>query len=251
MVHRFSLHATSRETRTLVTRARLKSFWPPLCNVRAYITCSTIRPVLLSSCPVRACTRWLRILQQNLLHPALTKTFMGTSILFLKYRYLPIQNLLDTSTSPFKKTKKTREWSVSLQKKKDELKRKEEAKHPTSLASISPQKRRYGDAVEYKMNKYSRIEQAKNLVFQWKASNTDQSEITQILQSAPNGQSVGLKAKVLFKGDKETVYSKTREKKPHQIWHCCRWHYWSGNCNSVGKSNRRSWTAQLLSLQRT
>ena len=62
------------------------------------------------------------------------------------------------------------------------------------------------------MNKYSRIEQAKNLVFQWKASNTDQSEITQILQSAPNGQSVGLKAKVLFKGDKETVYSKHAKK---------------------------------------
>ena len=118
IVHPFSLHATSRETRTLVTRARLKSFRPPSCKVRAHITCSTLRPVLLSSCPVRACTRWLRVLQQNLLHPALTKTFMGTSILFLKYRYLPIQNLLDTSTSPFKKTKKTREWSVSLQKKK-------------------------------------------------------------------------------------------------------------------------------------
>nr|XP_058960511.1 uncharacterized protein LOC131787418 [Pocillopora verrucosa] len=44
------------------------------------------------------------------------------------------------------------------------------------------------------------------------SSNTDQSEITQILQSAPNGQSVGLKAKVLFKGDKETVYSKHAKK---------------------------------------
>ncbi|CAH3115012.1 unnamed protein product [Pocillopora meandrina] len=62
------------------------------------------------------------------------------------------------------------------------------------------------------MNKYSRIEQAKNLAFQWKASNTDQSEITQILQSALNGQSVGLKAKVLFKGDKETVCSKHAKK---------------------------------------
>ena len=96
--------------------------------------------------------------------------------------------------------------------KKDELKRREEAKLPTSLTSISPQKRRYGDGVEYKMNKYSRIEQAKNLAFQWKASNTDQSEITQILQSAPNGQSVRLKAKVLFRGDKETVYSKHAKK---------------------------------------
>ena len=45
----------------------------------------------------------------------------------------------------------------------------------------------------------------------------DRSEITQILQSAPNGQSVGLKAKVLFKGDKETVYSKQAKKKPHQM----------------------------------
>lgn len=88
IVHPFSLHATSRETRTLVTRARLKSFRPPSCKVRAHITCSTLRPVLLSSCPVRAYIRWLRVLQQNLLHPALTKTFMGTSILFLKYRYL-------------------------------------------------------------------------------------------------------------------------------------------------------------------
>ena len=198
IVHPFSLHATSRETRTLVTRARLKSFRPPSCKVCAHITCSTLRPVLLSSCPVHACTRWLRVLQQNLLHPALTKTVMGTSTLFLKYRYLPIQNLLDTSTSPFKKTKKTCEWSVSWN----------EGRKPNFLSS----QKRYGDGIEYKMNKYSRIEQAKNLAFQWKASNTDQSEITQILQSAPNGQSVGLKAKVLFKGDKETVYSKHAKK---------------------------------------
>ena len=90
----------------------------------------------------------------------------------------------------------------------------EEAKLPTSLKNISPQKRRYGEGVEYRMNKYSRIEQAKNLAFQWKASNTDESDITvtQLLQSAPNSQSVGLKAKVLFKGDTETVYSKHAKK---------------------------------------
>lgn len=60
------------------------------------------------------------------------------------------------------------------------------------------------------MNKYSRIEQAKNLAFQWKPSNTNESDITvtQLLQSTPNGQSVGLKAKVLLKGDADTVYSK-------------------------------------------
>ena len=39
----------------------------------------------------------------------------------------------------------------------------EEAKLPTSLKNISSQKRRYGEGVEYRMNKYSRIEQAKNL----------------------------------------------------------------------------------------
>lgn len=97
---------------------------------------------------------------------------------------------------------------------KDELKRREDAKLPTSLKNISPQKRRYGEGVEYRMNKYSRIDQAKNLAFQWKTSNTDESDITvtQLLQSAPNGQSVGLKAKVLFKGDTETVYSKHTKK---------------------------------------
>ena len=99
---------------------------------------------------------------------------------------------------------------------KDELKRREEAKLPTSLKNISPQKRRYGEGVECRMNKYSRIEQAKNLAFQWKTSNTDESDtsVTQLLQSAPNGQSVGLKAKVLFKGDTETVYSKHAKKDP-------------------------------------
>lgn len=88
---------------------------------------------------------------------------------------------------------------------KDELKRREDAKLPTSLKNISPQKRRYGEGVEYRMN---------NLAFQWKTSNTDESDITvtQLLQSAPNGQSVGLKAKVLFKGDTETVYSKHTKK---------------------------------------
>ena len=209
IVHPFSLHATSRETRTLVTRARLKSFRPPSCKVRAHITCSTLRPVLLSSCPVRAYIRWLRVLQQNLLHPALTKTFMGTSIVS------EIQIPSDPKSAGYfdftiqENQENTRVICFTAEKK-DELKRREEAKLPTSLTSISPQKRRYGDGVEYKMNKYSRIERAKNLAFQWKASNTDQSD--QILQSAPNGQSVGLKAKVLFKGDKETVYSKHAKK---------------------------------------
>ena len=97
---------------------------------------------------------------------------------------------------------------------KVELKRREQHKLPTCLTSISPQKKRYSDGVEYKMNKYSRIEPAKNLEFQWKSSNTNRSEmtVTQLLQSTPNGQSVGLKAKVLFKGEKETVYSKTLKK---------------------------------------
>ena len=87
--------------------------------------------------------------------------------------------------------------------KKDELKRREKGKAPTCVTKISPRKRRYGEEEEYKMNKCSRIEQAKNLAFQWQELNTERSEITvaQILQSAPNGQSVGLKAKVIFKGD--------------------------------------------------
>ena len=64
------------------------------------------------------------------------------------------------------------------------------------------------------MNKYSRIEQAKNLAFQWKPLNTVECNITvtQLLQSAPNGQSVGLKAKVVFKEYAETVYSKHAKK---------------------------------------
>lgn len=126
----------------------------------------------------------------------------------------------------------------------------------TTGGSTTPyfsQKRRYCEGVEYRMNEYSRIEQAKNLAFQWKPSNTDESDITvtQLPQSTPNGQSVRLKAKVLFKGDADTVYSKHAKKKPYQMWPGCCWHYWSDHCNSVGKSNRRSWTALLLSLQRT
>ena len=51
VVHPFSLHATSRETHTLVTRARLKSFRPP------HVTCARISRAqlcVLSSC-VRSC----------------------------------------------------------------------------------------------------------------------------------------------------------------------------------------------------
>jgi len=98
--------------------------------------------------------------------------------------------------------------------KRDELKRKEEAKLPTCLTNVSPQKRRFGEGIEYKMNKYSRIEPAKNLAFQWRATKTAQSEftVTEILESAQSGQSVGLKGKVLSKGDKETVYSNNMKK---------------------------------------
>lgn len=83
-------------------------------------TCARI-PRALGSCAVSslipcACRRWLQILQRNLLHLARIKTSRDTSMQSLKSEHLLIQNLLDILSSPFKKTTRKLEWSVSTQK---------------------------------------------------------------------------------------------------------------------------------------
>lgn len=83
-------------------------------------TCARI-PRALGSCAVSslipcACRRWLQILQRNLLHLARIKTSRDTSMQSLKSEHLLIQILLDILSSPFKKTTRKLEWSVSTQK---------------------------------------------------------------------------------------------------------------------------------------
>ena len=52
--------------------------------------------------------------------------------------------------------------------KHDEVKQQEKSKLPVHLSNMSLQKRRYGEGMEYKMNKFSRLTLAKNLPVQWK-----------------------------------------------------------------------------------
>ena len=90
-----------------------------------------------------------------------------------------------------------------------EVKEKEQSKWPCRITNVSPQKRRFAEGMEYKMNKFSRVTKAKNLAFQWKeAANLPDSTVQDVLESKAIGDVVTLKAKVLSKSDVETVYSR-------------------------------------------
>ena len=97
--------------------------------------------------------------------------------------------------------------------KHEEVKQQEKSKLPTNLSNISPQKRRYGEGIEYKMNKFSRLSPAKNLPFQWKQrAQCSQGTIKEILEKKSIGEVVAVKAKVLSKSDVSSVYSHAMKK---------------------------------------
>ena len=93
--------------------------------------------------------------------------------------------------------------------KRDELKEKEKSKFPVHMSNTSPQKRRFAEGVEYRINKFSKLSPAKNLSFQWRQPTNSQSSqtctIKEILDTKGNGDLVAIKAKVLSKS--ESVYS--------------------------------------------
>lgn len=97
--------------------------------------------------------------------------------------------------------------------KHDEVKQQEKSKLPVHLSNMSPQKRRYGEGIEYKMSKFSRLTPAKNLPFQWKEwAQSSQGTIKEILENKSNGEIVSLKAKALSKSDVSSVHSHVMKK---------------------------------------
>ena len=94
-----------------------------------------------------------------------------------------------------------------------EVKDKEQCKRPCLLTNVSPQKRRFAEGMEYKMNKYSRVTIVKNLAFQWKeGADLSETTVKDILESKATGDIVTLKAQVLSKSDVQTVYSRNLRK---------------------------------------
>lgn len=94
-----------------------------------------------------------------------------------------------------------------------EVKDKEQCKRPCLLTNVSPQKRRFAEGMEYKMNKYSRVTIVKNLAFQWKeGADSSETTVKDILESKATGDIVTLKAQVLSKSDVQTVYSRNLRK---------------------------------------
>lgn len=102
--------------------------------------------------------------------------------------------------------------------KYDGIKEKEQCKSPVRLQNVSPQKRKYEpDSTEYKMNNYSKIMVTKNLSFPWRdipgGSGTEKEvSVREIVNSCFNGDTVMIKAKVVWKGDSEIVFSRTMKK---------------------------------------
>ena len=97
--------------------------------------------------------------------------------------------------------------------KHDEVKQQEKSKLPVHLSNMRPHKRRYGEGMEYKMNKFSRLTPAKNLPFQWKErAQSSQGTIKEILENKGNGEVVALKSKVLSKSEVSSVHSHVMKK---------------------------------------
>ena len=102
--------------------------------------------------------------------------------------------------------------------KQETLKQKEAAKSPVRIVSVSPQKRKYEpDTVEYKMGNKSKVINTTNMPFPWAEVGDNKPKevsISNIFTSNP-GDVVSLKATVVSKSDRETVYSHTMRKSLH------------------------------------
>lgn len=99
--------------------------------------------------------------------------------------------------------------------KRLQLKDNEENKSPVKLLSVSPTKRRYEpESTEYLMNNRSKVVRTKNIPFPWSKvlGEGEQLTVSQIMESSNNGDVVAVKAKVLWKGDNESVYSPSMRK---------------------------------------
>ena len=99
--------------------------------------------------------------------------------------------------------------------KRDAIKEKEECKSPVRLLNISPQKRKFEpDTTEYKLTNQSKIMVTKNLTFPWAnmAEFSKELAIQDIYDKMTTGDIVSIKAKVVWKGDTEIVYSRSMRK---------------------------------------
>ena len=81
--------------------------------------------------------------------------------------------------------------------------------------NVSPQKRKYvPDTTEYRFNNYSKITVVKNLAFPWKDISKETSNgttVKDILNETEEGQYISVKAKVMFKGESETIFYHTEQ----------------------------------------
>ena len=94
-----------------------------------------------------------------------------------------------------------------------QLRQKEQSKSPCRLTNVSPQKRRYSEGTEFKMNKFSRIETPKNIPFPWKeVSDLQVSTVKEVLENKINGDIVTLMARVVTKSNVQTVFSRNMQK---------------------------------------
>ena len=92
--------------------------------------------------------------------------------------------------------------------KRDDLKQKEESKSPVRILNVSPQKRKFQpDSVEYKLERFSKVQVTKNLSFAWKDQSSVEATIKNIMDSGKEGEMMSLRCKVLSKSERQIVFS--------------------------------------------
>ena len=96
--------------------------------------------------------------------------------------------------------------------RRTDLKERQTSKSPTRLVNVSPQKRSISNELEFKMNKYSKIQEERSITFPWKNIKAEKvsdeiSSIFDVLHKRENGDFVNVKVHVGSKSLPETVHS--------------------------------------------
>ena len=97
--------------------------------------------------------------------------------------------------------------------KREDIQQKAEMKSPVRILQLSPQKRRFRpDVLEYKLEKFSKVEVKPNMSFPWKDQSTPKVTVKTIIDEYGEGDVVSVECKVLHKLETQEVYSKTHGK---------------------------------------
>ena len=97
--------------------------------------------------------------------------------------------------------------------KREDLKQKEGSKAPVRILNVSLQKRKFQpDNVEYKLERFLKVQVTKNLSFPWKDQCSAEATVKDIMDSGKEGEMISLTCKGMSKSETQSVFSHALKK---------------------------------------